>query len=118
MVEQPTSDTAAASVASIAHSCRSDAALPVPAYGSVMRGFGRSPRAKDLGHFGAMLLGEGCGVSAVEEILRIGHVPHVFVTGDTSRTKAFGPGAVVMKSRFVKPTSLSLRRALDTAIAS
>jgi CheY-like chemotaxis protein len=45
-------------------------------------------------------LGEGSGVTAVEEILRGGHVPHVFVSGDALRVRALRPGALVIQKPF------------------
>ena len=45
-------------------------------------------------------LGDGCGVSAVEEILRTGPVPHVFVSGDALRIKGLRPDAVVIQKPF------------------
>ena len=40
------------------------------------------------------------GIYAVEEIRRTGPVPHLFVSGDTSRLKALRPDAVVMQEPF------------------
>jgi CheY-like chemotaxis protein len=45
-------------------------------------------------------LGDGCGVSAVEEILRAGPVPHVFVSGDALSVQRLKPGAVVIQKPF------------------
>ena len=45
-------------------------------------------------------LGDGCGVSAVEAILRTGPVPHVFVSGDALRVQRLRPGAVVIQKPF------------------
>ena len=45
-------------------------------------------------------LGDGSGVRAVEEILRTGSVPHLFVSGDISRVKALRPGSVVLQKPF------------------
>ena len=45
-------------------------------------------------------LGDGSGLAAVEEILRTGPVPHLFVSGDTSRIRALRPGAVVIQKPF------------------
>jgi DNA-binding response OmpR family regulator len=45
-------------------------------------------------------LGEGNGVSAVEEITRGGPVPHVFVSGDISRVQIFKPNAVVIQKPY------------------
>jgi two-component system, response regulator PdtaR len=43
---------------------------------------------------------DGNGVSAVEKILRIGFIPHVFVSGDRSGILARRPGAVVIQKPF------------------
>ncbi|HXQ52169.1 MAG TPA: response regulator [Stellaceae bacterium] len=45
-------------------------------------------------------LREGSGVSAVEEILRAGNVPHVFVSGDISRVTGLRPSAEVLQKPF------------------
>jgi two-component system, response regulator PdtaR len=45
-------------------------------------------------------LREGSGVSAVDEILRAGPVPHVFVSGDVSRVTALKPSAEVLQKPF------------------
>jgi CheY-like chemotaxis protein len=45
-------------------------------------------------------LGEGSGTSAVEQILRSGFVPHVFVSGDALRVKLLKPNAIVMQKPF------------------
>ena len=66
-----------------------------------------------------VLLDDGCGVSAVGEILRSRHVPHVFVTGDTSRARALGPDAVMMQKPFREADiACAIQRALDAAIAT
>jgi two-component system, response regulator PdtaR len=58
-------------------------------------------------------LRDGSGVSAVEEMLRTGPVPHVFITGDTSRVKALRPDAVVMQKPF---READLARAIQRAL--
>ena len=45
-------------------------------------------------------LGDGSGLSAVEEIGRSGVVPHFFVSGDASQVRALRPGAVVLQKPF------------------
>ena len=63
-------------------------------------------------------LGDGSGVSAVGKYSARGHVPHVFVTGDTSRVKALRPDAVVIQKPFREADlARAIQRALDTAIA-
>lgn len=61
-------------------------------------------------------LGDGSGVSAVEEILRTGFVPHLFVSGDFSRIKALKPDAVTICKPFhVADLARAIQRALDVA---
>jgi CheY-like chemotaxis protein len=59
-------------------------------------------------------LGEGSGVTAVEEILRSGHVPHVFVSGDALRVQVLRPGALVIQKPFCES---DLARAIQSALA-
>jgi DNA-binding response OmpR family regulator len=47
-------------------------------------------------------LADGSGISAVEEILRTGFVPHVFISGDASTVEALKPGAAVLLKPFVE----------------
>jgi two-component system, response regulator PdtaR len=58
-------------------------------------------------------LGEGSGISAVDQILRTAFVPHVFVSGDALRVKQLKPGAVVMQKPF---RELDLARAMQSAL--
>lgn len=58
-------------------------------------------------------LRDGSGVAAVEEILCAGPIPHVFVTGDTSRILALRPGAVVIPKPF---READLARAIQHAL--
>lgn len=58
-------------------------------------------------------LGDGSGVSAVEEILRAGFVPHVFVSGDALRVQALRPGALVIQKPFRES---DLARAIQHAL--
>jgi len=60
-------------------------------------------------------LGEASGVAAVNEILRSGFVPHVFVTGDTVRGMPLGPETILLQ----KPFRVSdLERAIQQAITA
>lgn len=61
-----------------------------------------------------VLLGEGSGVAAVEEILRAGPVPHVFVSGDSSWVRALRPRASVLQKPFHEA---ELTRAIQRAEA-
>ena len=56
----------------------------------------------------------GSGVAAVDEILRGGAVPHVFVSGDTLRILTLKPGAVVLQKPFCEA---ELAHAIDRALA-
>ena len=64
-------------------------------------------------------LRDGSGVSAVEEVLRTGWVPHVFVSGETSTIQALRPGAIVIQKPFREmDLSRAIQRALDVAASS
>jgi CheY-like chemotaxis protein len=58
-------------------------------------------------------LGEGSGVAAVEEILRSGFVPHVFVSGDALSVRALRPGALVIQKPY---READLARAIQCAL--
>jgi two-component system, response regulator PdtaR len=64
-------------------------------------------------------LRDGSGVSAVEEILRTGWIPHVFVSGETSRIQALRPSAIVIQKPF-RDVDLyrAIQRALDAAASA
>jgi two-component system, response regulator PdtaR len=57
-------------------------------------------------------LRQGSGVSAVEEILRTGWIPHVFVSGETT-IQALRPGAIVIQKPF---RDIDLNRAIQRAL--
>jgi CheY-like chemotaxis protein len=60
----------------------------------------------------------GCGVSAVEAILRTTFVPHLFVSGDAARVQALRPDAVVMQKPFFEPElTRAMQHALGAAVA-
>lgn len=64
-------------------------------------------------------LRDGSGVSAVEEILRTGWVPHVFVSGETSGIHALRPDAIVIQKPFRDADlNRAIQRALDAAAPS
>ena len=77
-------------------------------------------RAADQFHPDLMIvdawLEGGSGMSAVAKILRNQLIPHVFVTGDTSRVLALRPGAIVIQKPF-RETDLAhgIERALAAA---
>ena len=65
-------------------------------------------------------LRDGSGVSAVEEILRTGWIPHVFVSGEkTSKLHALRPGSVVIQKPFRDiDLGRAIQRALDAPASS
>jgi FixJ family two-component response regulator len=64
-------------------------------------------------------LGDGSGFTAVEEILRAGFVPHVFISGDISTVRALKPGAVAIQKPFDESDLFSaIQQALSTAVVS
>ena len=60
-------------------------------------------------------LGQGSGVSAVEEILRAGPLAHVFISGDADRVRVRKPDAVVVRKPF---REAELARAIDLVLAA
>jgi two-component system, response regulator PdtaR len=60
-------------------------------------------------------LGQGSGVSAVEEILRAGPLAHVFVSGDAERVRLRKSDAIVVRKPF---REAELARAIDLALAA
>lgn len=61
-------------------------------------------------------LRHGSGISAVERILLTGFIPHVFVSGDTSRGVTLMPGAAVIHKPFREADlAQAIRRALTAA---
>jgi DNA-binding response OmpR family regulator len=64
-------------------------------------------------------LRDGSGISAVEEILRNGWVPHVFVSGETSSVQTLRPGAIVIQKPFRDmDLDRAIQRALDAPASS
>jgi CheY-like chemotaxis protein len=60
-------------------------------------------------------LGDGSGISAVEEILRTGPVPYVFVSDDISSVQALRPGEVIIRKPYREPDlAQAIRRAIGT----
>jgi len=61
-------------------------------------------------------LAGGSGLSAVDEILRHGFIPHVFVSGDTASILTAKPDAIVLQKPFRDPDLAdAIRRALGNA---
>jgi DNA-binding response OmpR family regulator len=60
-------------------------------------------------------LADGSGIAAVEEILRTGFVPHVFVSGDIGGVRALRPRAIVIQKPFRRA---ELDRAIQRALAA
>jgi hypothetical protein len=48
-------------------------------------------------------LRKGSGISAVEQIIRSGFIPHLFVTGKSLRDRSLSPSAVVIQKPFTIP---------------
>ena len=64
-------------------------------------------------------LGDESGISAVEEILRTGFVPHVFISGDILTIQALKPDAVAIQKPFDEFDLVrAIRRALGAAATS
>ncbi len=60
-------------------------------------------------------LASGSGIAAVEEILRGGFVPHIFLTGDRLLQVKLRPGAIVLQKPF---RDADLAGAIDQATAA
>lgn len=60
-------------------------------------------------------LGQGSGISAVEEIVQAGPIAHLFITGDAERVQERRPDAVVVRKPFRRS---ELVRAIDKALAA
>ena len=59
-------------------------------------------------------LREGSGVAAVEQILRNGSIPHVFVSGDIASVREAMPRAIVLRKPFQESELASaIQRACD-----
>jgi two-component system, response regulator PdtaR len=59
------------------------------------------------------VLTEGSGIAAVDEILRSGFIPHVFISGNAASVRAMRPGAIVLQKPFRNPElSNAIQRAL------
>ena len=61
------------------------------------------------------LLGAGSGISAVDQILRTGFVPHLFMSGDVLKVKKLRPDAVVLEKPFHEA---ALAQAIDRVLAA
>jgi two-component system, response regulator PdtaR len=61
-------------------------------------------------------LGDESGIAAIDEILLIRFVPHLFMTGNISRVKAVRPDAVILEKPFNESgLTLAIQRALGVA---
>lgn len=58
-------------------------------------------------------LSSGSGISAVEEILQRGHIPHMFLTGDITDATARRPAAIVVGKPF---REAALAKAIASAL--
>jgi CheY-like chemotaxis protein len=62
-------------------------------------------------------LGEASGIAAVEQILKEGFVPHVFVTGDGLRGLPLGPEAVLIQKPYRSSDLVAaIARAIDRKV--
>ena len=61
------------------------------------------------------LLGEGCGIAAMETIERVEFIPHLFASGDIARIKARRPNAVMIQKPYFEA---DLARAIERALAA
>jgi len=62
-------------------------------------------------------LGDGSGISAVEEILRTGPVSYMFVSGDIASVPALRPGAVIIRKPYREPDlAHAIQRATDAGL--
>ncbi len=59
-------------------------------------------------------LREGSGVRAVQDILREGFVPHLFVSGDIAEVQTLMPAAIVVQKPFLEG---DLARAIQRALS-
>lgn len=58
-------------------------------------------------------LGNGSGISAVDEILHSGFVPHVFVSGHISAVQTLRPDAIILQKPYSRPQlAHAIQRAL------
>jgi DNA-binding response OmpR family regulator len=63
-------------------------------------------------------LGDGSGISAIDEILRIRLVPHLFMSGNISKVKMLRPNAAILEKPFSEAgLALAMQHALDVAAA-
>jgi CheY-like chemotaxis protein len=59
-------------------------------------------------------LDDGSGVSAVAKITRTGHIPHIFVSGETMGHHPFRQGAIILQKPYrEKELVVAIERALD-----
>jgi len=64
-------------------------------------------------------LGKGSGVAAVDQILRAGRMPHLFITGAFAKLNRLGLEAVVLEKPFDEADlQRAIQRALDLAVVS
>ena len=59
-------------------------------------------------------LGDGSGISAIDKILAIGAMPHVFVSGDLARVRKLRPDSVMVQKPY---REAELANAIHQAIA-
>lgn len=59
-------------------------------------------------------LGDGSGISAIDKILAIGAMPHVFVSGDLARVRKLRPDSVMVQKPY---REAELANAIHQAVA-
>jgi len=60
-------------------------------------------------------LGDGSGIAAVDQILSVMPMPHIFLTGDPSKVRTVRPDACVLQKPF---RQRELREAIDRAVGT
>lgn len=62
------------------------------------------------------ILRVGTGMSAMETIGKSRHIPHIFVTGDNRKVRAFRPDAIILEKPYFTPDLIAaIERALALA---
>jgi two-component system, response regulator PdtaR len=64
-------------------------------------------------------LGDGSGIVAVQRILGVGFIPHIYMSGDISSVRMRQPGAVTLQKPFKEPDLIrAIQQAFETEIPS
>ena len=63
-------------------------------------------------------LGAGSGVAAVAEILKHGHIPHLFMSGNIAKARLLAPDAVLLEKPFEESALIhAIQKALSVPSA-